>query len=63
MKKILFALTGVVLSVSSYAADCEWATDTPADDSKYKYFVARVFSEESVADAQAKAEQEINSQI
>ncbi len=63
MKKILFALMGVLLSVSSYAADCEWATDTPEDDTKYKYFVARVFSEESVSDAQAKVEQEINSQI
>lgn len=63
MKKLALCLFGVVLASNAMAAGCDWATDTPADDSKYKYFVARVYSEEGVSDAQAKAEQEINNQI
>ena len=63
MKKLALCLIGAVWAGNAMAAGCDWATDTPADDGKYKYFVARVYSEDSISDAQAKAEQEINSQI
>lgn len=51
------------MSCGAWASGCDWATETPPDDAKYKYFVARVYSDTSTSDAQAKAEQEINSQI
>ncbi len=63
MKRFTVFCLGVLTSFGALAAGCDWATDTPPDDAKYKYFVARVYSGISTADAQAKAEQEINSQI
>lgn len=52
-----------MITTNAVAGGCDWATETPADDGKYKYFVARVYSEYSISDAQIKAEQEINNQI
>ncbi len=63
MKSFAVFCLGVLTSYGAFAAGCDWATDTPPDDAKYKYFVARVYSDVSVADAQTKAEQEINGQI
>ncbi len=63
MKGLLFLILGATITTNAVAGGCDWATETPADDGKYKYFVARVYSENSVSDAQTKAEQEINSQI
>lgn len=63
MKRFAISCLGVLVSYGAMAAGCDWATDTPPDDAKYKYFVARVYSDVGAADAQAKAEQEINSQI
>ncbi len=63
MKCFAVFCLGILMSDAAIAAGCDWATDTPADDANYKYFVARVYSDISASDAQAKAEQEINSQI
>ncbi len=63
MKSFAVFCLGVLTSYGAFAAGCDWATETPPDDAKYKYFVARVYSETSIADAQANAEQEINNQI
>jgi len=63
MKRFAISCMGMFVSYGALAAGCDWATETPPDDAKYKYFVARVYSETSAADAQTKAEQEINSQI
>ena len=45
------------------AGGCDWATETPADDGKYKYFVAKSYSESSASDAANKAEQDIDAQL
>ena len=63
MKKLLYIVLCIGGISAANAGDCDWATITPPDDAKYKYFVARVYSEESISDAQIKAEQEINNQI
>lgn len=63
MKRFAVFCLGVLTSYGALAAGCDWATETPPDDAKYKYFVARVYSDISASDAQAKAEQEINNQI
>lgn len=60
-RSVLFCL-GIFLSGNAFAG-CDWATTTPKDDANYKYFVARVYSQNNMSDAQAKAEQEINNQI
>lgn len=63
MKRLLFVIFGITFTANVFGADCDWAKDTPKDDGKYKYFVARISSEESLSDAQFKAEQDINNQI
>ena len=62
MKRSAVFCLGMFLSGNAFAG-CDWATTTPSDDANYKYFVARVYSQNSMSDAQAKAEQEINNQI
>lgn len=42
---------------------CDWAKKTPADDTNYKYFVAREFSTKSRAEAQRNAENNITQQV
>ena len=53
----------LVYSCPSIAGKCDWATNTPADDSKYKYLVAKSYSDVSASDAATKAEQDIDGQI
>ncbi|MDE6571119.1 MAG: PEGA domain-containing protein [Alphaproteobacteria bacterium] len=63
MKCFAVFCLGVLTSYGAIAAGCDWATETPPDDAKYKYFVARVYSDTSAADAQAKAERDIDAQL
>ena len=63
MKKLLFVILSVIIVTGRALAGCDWATETPADDSQYKYFVSRVYSETSASDAAKKAEQDIDAQI
>ncbi len=64
MKRI--AILGCALGLYStnlFAGSCDWATNTPADDARYKYLVAKVYSDVSAEDASTKAERDINSQL
>lgn len=63
MKRLLLALFGITITSNVFGGGCDWAKNTPDDDGKYKYFVARMSSEDSLSDAQIKAEQDINNQI
>lgn len=51
MKCFAVFCLGILMSDAAIAAGCDWATDTPADDANYKYFVARVYSDISASDA------------
>ena len=46
-----------------WAEVCDWAKKTPPDDAKYKYFVARTFSEKSYSEAKERAENDITARI
>lgn len=62
MKNIILAL--IVTTISEpVIAGCDWATTTPPEDTKYKYFVAKSYSENGASDAAKKAEQDIDAQI
>lgn len=63
MKKCLILVMVLFYAAPLLAGNCDWAKNTPADAGGNKYFVARVYSEESASDAQHKAEREIDSQI
>jgi hypothetical protein len=62
MKKV-FAFIFLIMAAPAFAGDCDWAKETPPDGGGNKYFVARVYSEESASDAQYKAEREIDGQL
>lgn len=63
MKGLLFLILGATITTNAVAGGCDWATETPADDGKYKYFVAKSYSESSASDAANKAEQDIDAQL
>ena len=63
MKKLLYVLLCIGGLNAANAGDCDWATVTPPDDARYKYFVAKSYSETSASDAANKAEQDIDAQI
>ena len=63
MKGLLFLILGATITTNAVAGGCDWATETPADDGKYKYFVAKSYSEFSASDAANKAEQDIDAQL
>ena len=63
MKWLFSTLFSITITFSAFGGSCDWAKDTPNDDGRYKYFVARISSEDSLSDAQLKAEQDINNQI
>lgn len=63
MKKLLYIVLCIGGISAANAGDCDWATVTPPDDAKYKYFVAKSYSETSASDAANKAEQDIDAQI
>lgn len=63
MKKLLYIVLCIGGISAASAGDCDWATVTPPDDAKYKYFVAKSYSETSASDAANKAEQDIDAQI
>ena len=63
MKSFAVFCLGVLTSYSAIAAGCDWATETPPDDAKYKYFVAKSYSDTSAADAANKAERDIDAQL
>lgn len=64
MKRIAIFVFGVILcATSAFANKCDWATNTPNDDVKYKYFVAKTYSDTSASDAANKAERDIDSQL
>ncbi len=63
MRRFAISCLGVFVSCGAWAVGCDWATDTPPDDAKYKYFVAKSYSETSASDAAAKAERDIDSQL
>lgn len=62
MKRSAVFCLGMFLSGNAFAG-CDWATTTPSDDAKYKYLVAKSYSETSAADAANKAERDIDNQI
>ena len=62
MKRSAICYLGLILSGNAFAG-CDWATTTPQDDTKYKYLVAKSYSETSAADAANKAERDIDNQI
>lgn len=63
MKYFAVSILGMFASFGALAAGCDWATDTPPDDAKYKYFVAKSYSDTSASDAANKAERDIDSQL
>lgn len=63
MKRFAVFCLGVLTSYGALAAGCDWATETPPDDAKYKYFVAKSYSDTSAADAANKAERDIDAQL
>lgn len=63
MKCLIYVLCGALTATNALGAGCDWATDTPADDANYKYFVAKSYSEASASDAANKAEQDIDAQL
>ncbi len=64
MKRIaIFAYGMILCTTSAFANKCDWATSTPTDDTKYKYLVAKTYSDTSVSDAANKAERDIDSQL
>lgn len=63
MKSFAVFCLGILTSYGAIAAGCDWATDTPPDDAKYKYFVAKSYSDTSASDAANKAERDIDSQL
>ena len=64
MKRIaLLTCTLTLYSVPGLANKCDWATSTPTNDSKYKYLVAKSYSDVSASDAAYKAERDIYNQI
>lgn len=63
MKSFAVFCLGVLTSYGAFAAGCDWATETPPDDAKYKYFVAKSYSDTSAADAANKAERDIDAQL
>lgn len=63
MKKYLLFFVIQLISFGAVAGNCDWATQTPPDDEKYQYFVAKSYSESSASDAANKAEQDIDSQL
>lgn len=63
MKRFAVFCLGALVSYNAVAAGCDWATDTPPDDAKYKYFVAKSYSDTGASDAANKAERDIDSQL
>ena len=63
MKGLLFLILGATITTNAVAGGCDWATETPADDGKYKYFVGRGYSEKSLEKAAKQAEQDIDAQL
>lgn len=64
MKRIALLTCALTLySVPGLANKCDWATSTPTNDSKYKYLVAKSYSDVSASDAAYKAERDIDNQI
>lgn len=63
MKCFAVSILGMFTSFGALAAGCDWATDTPPDDAKYKYFVAKSYSDTGASDAANKAERDIDSQL
>ena len=63
MKGLLFLILGATITTNAVAGGCDWATETPADDGKYKYFVGRGYSEKSLEKAAKQAEQDIDTQL
>lgn len=63
MKGLLFLILGATITTNAIAGGCDWATETPADDGKYKYFVGRGYSEKSLEKAAKQAEQDIDAQL
>ena len=63
MKGLLFLILGTIITTNAIAGGCDWATETPADDGKYKYFVGRGYSEKSLEKSVKQAEQDIDAQL
>lgn len=63
MKGLLFLILGATITTNAVAGGCDWATETPADDGKYKYFVGRGYSEKSLEKAAKQAEQDVDAQL
>ena len=41
MKGLLFLILGATITTNAVAGGCDWATETLADDGKYKYYVEK----------------------